>query len=161
MRQHNLKDNDVNDWYGTCAIGICKAALIYDGNIGGFTTLAYACMNTEVYHILRKDKTRIKTISLDETIGDEGTYYDIINNAIDNEPLMDKKYEIHNSINTAFTKLSKRQQEIVSMVVDDYKSMAEVSRQYNLSKQRIHQIMNKFRDLVTKELCIKEENLSN
>ena len=161
MQQHNLKDNDVNDWYGTCAIGLCKAALIYDKTIGKFATLAYACMKSEVCNVFLKEGRRIKTVSLDSPLSEGCTYYDIITNNIDNEPLMDKKYEIHNSINMAFNKLSKRHQEIVSMVVDDYKSMAEVSRQYNLSKQRIHQIMKKFRDLVTKELCIKEENLSN
>ena len=38
----------IEEYYDILAIGICKAALIYDKDIGEFSTVAYKCMDTEL-----------------------------------------------------------------------------------------------------------------
>lgn len=49
MNKNKLSFESVEDWYGTCAIGLCKAALIYDpGKNVKFNTLAYVCMSNEM-----------------------------------------------------------------------------------------------------------------
>lgn len=52
---HNLiytyahkKDISIDEYYGTLAIGLCKAAKIYDKNKGKFSTIAYRCMENEL-----------------------------------------------------------------------------------------------------------------
>ena len=42
MWKHHMYEDDVEDWYGLCAIGLCKAALIYTPARGvQFSTLAF------------------------------------------------------------------------------------------------------------------------
>ena len=55
MNKNHLSENAVEDWYGTCAEGLCKAAMIYnpDRNVK-FDTLAYVCMKNEMTKILDK-----------------------------------------------------------------------------------------------------------
>lgn len=53
---HNLiytyaikKNISVEDYYGTLAIGLCKAAKTFDENKGAFSTFAFYCMENELY----------------------------------------------------------------------------------------------------------------
>lgn len=61
---HNLiysfaKSNniDVEEFYDVLAIGLCKAALVYDENKGMFSTLAYKCMSNSYNQILTYQTT--------------------------------------------------------------------------------------------------------
>lgn len=73
-QQHLVEDNhnliysfaksrklDLEEYYDVLAIGLCKAALIFDENKGMFSTLVYTCMNNEVKRIKRKENEQ-KTI---------------------------------------------------------------------------------------------------
>lgn len=49
LKIRNFSTDAVEDWYGTAAIGLCKAAMIYDVGSGcDFEKLAYIAMNNEV-----------------------------------------------------------------------------------------------------------------
>lgn len=62
---------DFEEWYDICAIGLCKAGVIYDGT-AKFSTLSYMCMYNEMVkanHLAKMKKrcSRDKVISLDTT----------------------------------------------------------------------------------------------
>ncbi len=48
---------DFNTWYDVCAIGLCKAGMIYDGS-SRFSTLAYICMYNEAKKAKRTQSTK-------------------------------------------------------------------------------------------------------
>lgn len=48
---------DFNNWYDVCAIGLCKASVIYD-NSTCFSTLAYRCMYNEVSNTKRIGRSK-------------------------------------------------------------------------------------------------------
>ena len=52
----NKKNLDVEEYYGVLAIGLCKAARIFDSSKGyQFSTVAYTCMGNEVKQIWKKE----------------------------------------------------------------------------------------------------------
>lgn len=50
----NRNGVNLDDYYDVLAIGLCKAAMIYDETKGKFSTLAYTAMNNEYKQVLRK-----------------------------------------------------------------------------------------------------------
>lgn len=49
LNVRRLSMDAVEDWYGAAAVGLCKAAYIYDSKSGcDFETLAYIAMNNEL-----------------------------------------------------------------------------------------------------------------
>lgn len=49
LEKHNLSLDDTEDWYGSAAIGLCNAAVLYTSNGGDkFPAIAYECMDNEV-----------------------------------------------------------------------------------------------------------------
>lgn len=53
MDDYHLKTDSVEDWYGTCAVGLCLAALSYSG--GNFRYIAYQSMREECLGVLRNE----------------------------------------------------------------------------------------------------------
>ena len=55
MNKNKLSTDAVEDWYGTCAIAMCKAAMTYDPNRNvKFNTVAYVYMNNAMKTALEK-----------------------------------------------------------------------------------------------------------
>lgn len=55
-KNHNLiytyaykKNISLEDYYGTLAIGLCKAAKVFDKDKGNFSNIAFSCMENELY----------------------------------------------------------------------------------------------------------------
>ena len=73
MNKNKLSFEAVEDWYGTCAVGLCKAALTFNPNKNvAFATLAYVCMSNEMKQVFRKQGKEIKPdYSLQYTITEE------------------------------------------------------------------------------------------
>lgn len=54
----------INEWYDVCAIGLCNAALTFNGTTK-FSTLAYKCMLNSVRSVMRHDSLfGMETLSL-------------------------------------------------------------------------------------------------
>jgi RNA polymerase sporulation-specific sigma factor len=56
MENHNLiydfakhRNLDIDEYYGILAIGLCNAAKVFDKTKGNFSTVAYKCMQNELY----------------------------------------------------------------------------------------------------------------
>lgn len=45
----NKRNLPIEDYYDTLAIGLCKAAKVFDQNKGNFSTIAFHCMQGELY----------------------------------------------------------------------------------------------------------------
>ena len=50
----NKKNINLDEYYDVLAIGLCKAAMIYNENKSKFSTLAFTCMLNEYRHELKK-----------------------------------------------------------------------------------------------------------
>ena len=50
----NSNKLDIEEWYDLAAIGLCKAAINYNGEIAKFSTFAYKCMWNQVHIEMRK-----------------------------------------------------------------------------------------------------------
>ncbi|HAU86909.1 MAG TPA: hypothetical protein DCW90_15890 [Lachnospiraceae bacterium] len=63
LNKHELHSRE---WYDVCAIGLCRAALHYNGS-SQFSTFAYKCMLNEVRKVMRISRTQ-KSVPDSETI---------------------------------------------------------------------------------------------
>ena len=69
MNKNKLSFDAVEDWYGTCAVGLCKAALIFNPNKNiAFSTLAYVCMANEMKLVFRSQEKEIKGEKISEPV---------------------------------------------------------------------------------------------
>lgn len=142
---HNLGLDEHEDWYGTAAIGLCRAALVYDESRKiKFSTLAYICMENEVRTILRiRNKNISPNISLDsETnlVSGNGRIKDIIP---DNHDFYNSVY-LNDAIELATQKLSDRDKEIIDMIINRGITCTETAKRFGVTKSAISQIYCKF-----------------
>lgn len=145
LHSHNLSLDAIEDWYGTAAIGLCKAALVYDENRGAkFSTLAYICMDREVKLIMRKSKRSVRaTMSLDAelTSGDGGCYLtDLVADPYD----FTSTIFINDAIRIATEGLSSRDKTIIHMIVDLGMSQKKISDQFGISQAMVSRIYKKY-----------------
>ncbi|MBQ9657224.1 MAG: sigma-70 family RNA polymerase sigma factor [Clostridia bacterium] len=146
---------DTEEYYDVFAIGLCKAALIYDKSKGAFSTLAYKCMSNE-YHMIRSIETRQKTIpesliiSLDEPIGvseedgNESTLYDYIIKDVFPTP---ENSTVNSIVFNDFynSELTKQQQDVVKILLQG-ETQFEISKMLGLTHQRISAIVHRIRE---------------
>jgi len=68
MHKYHLSE----DWYGELAEGLCKAARIYDENMGvKFSVLAYRSMKNTMLMRFRDEGKLVKTVSLDALVAED------------------------------------------------------------------------------------------
>lgn len=79
---HNLIYSFLNnqalsiEWYDVCAIGLCNAALNFNGATK-FSTFAYKCMLNSVRSVMRHDSFNVETLSLSaevSSVSEKATY---------------------------------------------------------------------------------------
>lgn len=145
LNNHNLSLDAVDDWYGTAAIGLCKAALTFDESRGiKFTTLAYVCMDNEVRHILRKNrKNIISTISLNTEVSSECENCFLIDAIPDNRDCYNSIY-LNDAIESAICKLSDRNKEIIDLIVSYDMTSSEIASKFGVSRQAISLVYCRF-----------------
>lgn len=141
LHSHKLSLDAIEDWYGTAAIGLCKAALVYDESRGAkFSTLAYLCMDNEVKQIMRKSKRSVKAgISLDaELNGGDGVCYltDFIADPYD----FTSTIFINDAIRLATEGLSDRDRTIIRLIVDHGMSQKKVGERIGVSQAQVSRV---------------------
>lgn len=150
---------DLEEYYDVLAIGLCKAALVYDKNKATFSTLAYKCMSNEYNKIIRGQTVQRKipdnlissldaVISVSEEDGSETTLYDYIKKDI--FPIPDSS-TITNIMFDKFynNKLTKQEQKIVKLLAQD-RTQVEISKLMGLTRQRIGAIIGKIKEKLMK-----------
>lgn len=144
LNSRRLSLDSVEDWYGTAAIGLCKAALTYDASHGAkFATLAYICMDNEVRQVLRKNRKEVNTIiSLDDCIdsADGCTFADIIP---DNRDFYYPIY-LNDAVDIATRKLNDRDKQIISLIVNDGLTHSEIAKKFNICQPTVSRVYGKF-----------------
>lgn len=145
LNSRNLSLDAIEDWYGTAAIGLCKAALIFDESRGAkFTTLAYICMDNEVKQILRKSKKNIKTIiSLDDAIDDTDGSSCLGDIIPDNRDFYYPIY-LNDAISIASQKLNERDLMIIDLIVSQGLTHQTIAKRLNISQPSVSRVYNKF-----------------
>ena len=143
---------DLEEYYDVLAIGLCKAALVFDENKGTFSTLAYKCMSNEYNKIIKKQILKRKipdnllssldeVISVSEEDGSETTLYDYIKKDI--FPIPDSSTITNIMIKNFYNnKLTKQEQKVFRLLVQD-RTQVEISKTMGLTRSRIGQIMDK------------------
>lgn len=138
LNSRHLSLDSVEDWYGTAAIGLCKAALTYDESRGtNFSTYAYKCIQNEVGNVMRANANRIvPDFSLDDTVIENGYIGEII--ADEKDPFFD--IYVKESIEIATRGMSDRDTQMVDMIVRQGYDQASVARKFGLTRQRVSEI---------------------
>lgn len=145
LNSRHLSLDSVEDWYGTAAIGLCKAALTFDESRGAkFTTLAYICMDNEVRGIMRTNRKLAQaTVSLDDPIeGADGcTLADVITD--NGRDFMESVY-LNDAIAIAYKKLNERDKAMIDMVVNQGMTNIAVAAKFGVAQPTVSRVYTKF-----------------
>lgn len=149
LRSHNLSLEATEDWYGTAAIGLCKAALAYDETRGArFSTLAYLCMDREVKLVMRKERKCVKpSVSLDTELTnvDNGCY---LNNIIpDTYDFMDVIL-FNDAVRIATANLCDRDKHILHLIMDKGYTQSKAAKETGLSQAQVSRIYHTYVDKI-------------
>lgn len=141
MHKYHVTETDIEDWYGAAAIGLVKAALIYekDNNVK-FITLACTCIKNEYNRILHKNKYQKRD-------GKE-IHYDFLNEdkygKYLSRPDSTITYiELQEAIKTVLATFNEKSQCYIKKRLSG-KKFTEIAEEYGVSKQTVHQVYNKF-----------------
>ena len=148
MNKNKLSTNAVEDWYGTCAVALCKAALTYnpDRNVK-FSVLAYVCMSNEMKMVFRQQEKEIKIqYSLDEE--ENNSFQNCICSRNDEIG----EIEFYTVFNKYYSKLNETHKNIINDKIYTDITQKELCSKYNLSQGYISKIYNKFLDNIYSDL---------
>lgn len=148
LKSRNLSLDATEDWYGTAALGLCRAAMHYDETKGTkFSTLAYVCMENEVRIVMRTNRKCVSNVvSLDEMVDTaEGCdFYDVIPDTYD----YNQTVCLNDAVDLAMRGLSDTHKKIINLIVEDGYTQTEAARKVGLSRSYVSKIYTTFIDKV-------------
>ncbi len=149
MNKNHLSENAIEDWYGACAVALCKAALAYnpDKNLK-FSTLAYVCMNNEMKKVLEKMSEEEQCLSLDYNISENIKLLDCIRSNKDELG----EIEIYEVLNRHYGKLSDRNKQIIDDCIHKNSNLGDIGKTYGIAKSTVSVIYNKFLNNIYSDL---------
>lgn len=144
LNSRNLSLDAADDWYGTAAIGLCKAAMAFDESKGTkFATLAYICMDNEVRYVMRNTRKNITPIvSLDEEIS--ATEGCCIEDIIPNQHDFFLPVYIHDAINIALQDMSDRDRQVIDLIVNEGLTHQVIAAKFGIARSTVTRIYGKF-----------------
>lgn len=146
LKYRNLSLNSVEDWYGTAAIGLCKAAIAFDDSRGlKFSTLAYVCMEREIQAVKRREKKDVDiSFSLDEEVTTEvGKKVPLSQIIPDNSDTL-QSIHINDAVERALKKLSDRDASVIDMIISQDMSQTNVGTRFGVSRANVNRIYKNF-----------------
>lgn len=159
-KNHNLiyefakkKNLVIDEYYGILAIGLCKAASVYDENRGKFSTIAYCCMNNvlkEHYRYISKQCAipEDKILSYDVQLSDEdidGSYIDIIADDCCVQDIV-----TNNIIAESFMDTLNDNEKIVARLLIDGMKQSEIASHMGCSRQNVGHYVQQIRKKISK-----------
>lgn len=134
LNSRKLSLDSIEDWYGTAAIGLCKAALIFDPSRGTkFSTLAYICMDNDIRRIMRDSRKNVTVaISLDEDLSD--TQGLRLADAIPDPYDFCQSVYLNDAVSLAVNKLNDRDRQFINLIINEGMTHAEIARQFGVSR---------------------------
>lgn len=138
-----IKYHYSEDYYGDAAIGLCKAARLYDESKGAFSTIAFACMRNECLKAI-KDHNRIDAVSYNNIIpdfeDDDNTYEHL---------LADDKHTSNDVDNCEYLKWFVGKMDKTSLFVFLHRLQGEtysdIGKILGISRERVRQIAKKIK----------------
>lgn len=142
-----IKEADVEEFYGVFAIGLCKAAKMFDASRGyKFSTLAYRCMGTE-YAMYWRHELSSRHIPVDMIVSynvpiskerDSAQLLDVISNNQRNRYALDTgRVEVEKFFET----LSTGQRLVLNGLMEGY-TETELAEYIGCTRQNISRIKN-------------------
>ena len=149
MNKNKLSLNAVEDWYGTCAIAMCKAAMTYDPDRKvKFSTVAYVYMNNEMKNTLAKHSKEEMCLSLDYDMTEDIQLKDCIANNSDEIG----ELEFYMMFDKNYNQLTNRQKQIIDTCINDDGSFEDIAKLFGITKQRVGQVHKNFLDNLYSDL---------
>lgn len=150
MNKNKLSTNAVEDWYGTCAIAMCKAAMAYDPDRNiKFDTVAYVYMNNAMKDTLAKHSKEEKCLSLYYYYDDSECY---LQDCIANNSDEIGELEFYMTFDKNYSQLTNRQKQIIDTCINHDGSFEDVAKLFGITKQRVGQIHKSFLDNLYSDL---------
>lgn len=167
LQKYKLGYDDVEDWYGIAAEGLCKAAATYDPSSGNtFSTYAYTVMGNDIKCMFRhkysretvsvnnanSDNKRVYPVvySLSESITDDGNC--VLDDVIGSDSFVEN-LEYWDIIECVLKKMSPKCKYIIKMLIDGYKQ-SEAAKKIGCSRAYVNSV---WIDFVTKCRKANEE----
>ena len=147
------------DYYDTVIFGYIRAVRNYfdrpDLRQYAFKTIAYKCMNSDLYNHYRKlyrQKRRAYVVSLDAPASDDGnmTLTDIISDGVGDSTADAVTGDI--ILSELFTVLPQEQLSVIRMKSEGYTDR-EIAKAHNLTVQSVQEILSAVRELVCSSLA--------
>lgn len=150
LQRHNLPLDAEEDWYGTAALGLCKAAVLYNPDKGAFSTYAYQAMLMSVRMVMRnKNKDIQATYQLDSPIPLTDMFlYDIIP---DNDDII-KYVETLSIVQKTYDKMSARNKEVIALAIGKGMKYNAIGERLGITRQSASRIVKRFRKRVAATL---------
>lgn len=149
MNKNKLSLNAVEDWYGTCAIAMCKAAMVYDPDRNvKFGTVAYVYMNNEMKNTLAKRSNEEMCLSLDYYMTEDLQLEDCIANNSDEIG----ELEFYAIFDKNYSQLTNRQKQIIDTCINHDGSFEDIAKLFCITKQRVSQVYRSFLDNLYSDL---------
>lgn len=151
----NYKHINLDEFYDVLAIGLCKAAAIFDETKGNFSTIAYTVMYNE-YKIQLRQLTAARTIPQDKIVSAdikiqsedrEGNPARLIDLIPDETALTEQNVMCDITYRLLMDKLKEDEKEIVMMLLDGV-SQVDIAKQMNFSRQYINIKIKRIRDIL-------------
>lgn len=148
LNSRSLSLDAIEDWYGTAAIGLCKAALIFDESRGvKFSTLAYFIMDNEVKRVKRAGRKEVLALcSLDEEVNNETEI--TLGETVEDKEDCFFRIEVADTIRSVLNTMSPRDREIVLSLTREGATQRSVSKQYGLSQPTVSRIYKNYLESV-------------
>ena len=162
---------EVEDLIQLCAIGFIKSIKTYDAERGHFEVYAKYKMNTEVVHYLKYSKNNFNDLYLEDynpenmdlSEQDNKFKYSAYNKIIKTDENIEEEIvnKIHKEdlINKYKDEFNDRDLNIITLYLCDEIKQVDLAKQYNMSRQRIGQIITKFRKLTKNKIIQDQDNL--
>ena len=140
-------DEDIESWYGVCAIGLCQAAETYNPELNiKFSTYACRCINNAISRVIKNKE--IETISSELPIKAADSGDVLIKDTFIDEVSSNHSYDIEikeiyqSVINSIRDKKHKAQ---LTDIVLNGLNCTEVAQKYGCSRQNINIKLQRFR----------------
>lgn len=135
------------------SLGLCYAALKYDETRSKFSTYAYQCMMREFLKISRYKKAKqrdFSTISIQTPIqSSEGDEFSCLEDLISYDELGFQEIELRDQIEYAFSKLNKKQLEIIKYFIENGKcGQVDAAKLFGVSQSYISRSIKLFKNLI-------------
>ena len=138
-RRHLL---NITDFYGICAIGLCKAAATYEPGRAAFSSWAEIHMRNEVRNALRSSKGP-GVISYDTAIRDEKDPPPECRTGYEQDFT---RIEAQDTIRELWSQLSRRDRPIFAAIIGaPYKTQAEIAEALGLSQPTVSRAISRIR----------------